>query len=103
MGVTLLAVNQVFMQYVNWMSYAIDGFAFASESLVGKYEGAKNEEMKRAAIGWSFIWGGGLAILFSLIFLLSGTYLLTIFTDDAGVLSKGPDYLLWIIIYPLVA
>lgn len=103
MGVTLLAVNQVFMQYINWMSYAVDGFAFASESLVGKYEGAKNEAMKQSAIKWTFIWGGGLAILFSLFFLIGGTDLLAIFTDDPKVLDIGTDYLIWIIIYPILA
>ena len=102
MGVTLLAVNQVFMQYINWMSYAIDGFAFASESLVGKYEGAKNEEMKQSAIKWTFVWGGGFAVLFSLFFLIGGTHLLAIFTDDPKVLELGPDYLIWIIIYPIL-
>lgn len=102
MGVTVLAVNQVFMQYVNWMSYAIDGFAFASESLVGKYEGAKDEDMKKTTIDFSFVWGGGLAILFCLFFLLGGTSLLRIFTDDVDVLSVGPDYLIWIIAYPIL-
>lgn len=102
MGVTLLAVNQIFMQYINWMSYAVDGFAFASESLVGKYEGAKNEAMKSEAIKWTFIWGGGFAVLFSLLFLLGGKGLLSIFTDDPEVLNVGTNYLIWIIIYPIL-
>ncbi len=103
MGITILAINQVFMQYINWMSYAIDGFAYASESLVGKYHGEKNDGMKKSAIHFSFVWGGGLAILFSLIFILGGEYLLRIFTDDADVLLMGKDYLIWIFIYPILA
>ncbi len=103
MGVTVLAINQVFMQYVNWMSYAVDGFAFASESLVGKYHGEKNENKKNQSIRLSFVWGGGLAVLFSLFFLLGDNYLLRIFTDEETVLQNGSEYLIWIIIYPLLA
>ncbi len=103
MGVTMLAINQVFMQYVNWMAYAVDGFAFASESLVGKYEGAKDQLMKKSAIYYSFIWGGGMALLFALFFYVGDIGLLSIFTDDADVLAVGSDFLIWIIIYPILA
>ena len=44
-GELVLAVNVVLLQLVNWMSYGIDGFAFAAESLVGKYKGRRNDQM----------------------------------------------------------
>ncbi|MEM6878379.1 MAG: MATE family efflux transporter, partial [Bacteroidota bacterium] len=36
----VVAANVILLQLVNWMSYGVDGFAFAAESLVGKYFGA---------------------------------------------------------------
>ena len=42
-GELVLAGNYLLLLFLNWMSYGIDGFAYASESLVGKYYGAKNE------------------------------------------------------------
>ena len=36
-GEVLLGVNVVLLQFLNWMSYGIDGFAFAAESLVGRH------------------------------------------------------------------
>ncbi len=103
MGVTILAINQVFMQYINWMSYAVDGFAFASESLVGKYHGEQNEILKKEAIRKSLLWGGGFAILFTILFSIGGEYLLRIFTDDPTVIKDGNQYLIWICIYPILA
>ena len=44
MGPLTLAANLILFQFINWMSYGIDGFAFAAESLVGKYKGAKFEQ-----------------------------------------------------------
>jgi MATE family multidrug resistance protein len=44
-----------------------------------------------------------LAVLFSLFFLIGGTHLLAIFTDDPKVLEVGSNYLIWIIIYPILA
>ena len=43
-GEELLAVNVILLQFLNWMSYGVDGFAYAAESLVGKYKGAKENE-----------------------------------------------------------
>ena len=44
LGELALAANVILLQLLNWMSYGIDGFAFASESLVGKYVGAKRSQ-----------------------------------------------------------
>ncbi|MEL6926676.1 MAG: MATE family efflux transporter, partial [Bacteroidota bacterium] len=45
-----LAVNVILLQFLNWMSYGVDGFAFASESLVGKYHGASDAKGMNRAI-----------------------------------------------------
>lgn len=101
-GEMMLAVNVILLQFLNWMSYGVDGFAFASESLVGKYHGAKDKVKLRQSIGLNFAWGMGLAVLFSLVYALFGETLLWIFTDKADVVAASMPYLFWMIILPIV-
>ena len=82
----ILAVNVILLQFVNWMSYAIDGFAYASESLVGKYWGARAEKQLSRSIRLTFGWGMGMAVLFSLVYALGGDLLLQVFTDQPALI-----------------
>ena len=102
-GATLLAVNVILQQFISWMSYGVDGFAYASESLVGKYAGAKDEKKTSQAIRLVFVWGMGLAALYSLVFWLFGQPLLQIFTDQADLIAASQPYLFWVIVLPLAA
>jgi multidrug resistance protein, MATE family len=56
-GVEILAANVVLLQMLNWMSYAIDGFAYAAESLTGKFYGASNYSTLLKTIKYSIRWG----------------------------------------------
>ena len=102
-GATLLAVNVILQQFISWMSYGVDGFAYASESLVGKYAGAKNKEKTSQAIRLSFAWGMGLAALYSLVFWLFAQPLLQIFTNQSEIIAASQPYLFWIVVLPLAA
>jgi MATE family multidrug resistance protein len=102
-GAMILAVNTILFQFLNWMSYAVDGFAYASESLVGKYKGAKSDSQTRKAIRYSFYWGMGLAALFSLAYALGGIPLLHLFTNQPDVIAASIPYLSWMIIFPMLS
>ncbi len=102
-GAMILAVNVILLQYLNWMSYAVDGFAYATESLVGKYKGANDEIKLNKTIRLNFIWGMGLAILFSLVYALFGEQFLYIFTDKSEVIAASIPYLFWMILLPILA
>ena len=102
LGDLILATNVILLQYVNWMSYGVDGFAFAAESLVGKYHGAREPEQRTRAIRLSFIWGMALAVLYALLYGLAGTGLLRIFTDKQDIITAALPYLPWMIIFPLL-
>jgi len=102
-GGLLLAVNVILLQYLNWMSYGIDGFAYAAESLVGKYSGARKIIQLRQIIRLSFWWGGGLAVFFSVVYLVFGNQLLGIFTNQAAVISAARPYMGWMIVFPIVS
>ncbi len=100
-GEMALAVNVILLQFLNWMSYGVDGFAYASESLVGKYRGAGDDARTRRAIRLSFAWGMGLALLFSLSYWGFGPHLLRLFTNQPEVLEAARPFLLWMAILPL--
>ena len=99
---TILAINTILLQYINLMSYAIDGFAFAAESMIGKYIGERDLQNIKRTTGqifiWSFLFGG----IVMLIFLLFGKQLLQLFTDKVILIEIAKPYLVWVIIAPVV-
>ncbi len=101
LGPAILAVNVILLQFLNWMSYAVDGFAFAAESLIGKYHGAKDELNLKKAIQLSFKWGMIMAVIISLIYGIFGSFLLSIFTDDVALITAGLVFLPWMIFLPI--
>jgi MATE family multidrug resistance protein len=96
----ILAVNAILINLWTVMSYAIDGFAFASESLVGKFYGAKNKEKLIRSIRYSFYWGIGLGLGFSVIYALFSHPILSIFTDKNRIIQLAQVYIIWTIIAP---
>ncbi|MEM9918457.1 MAG: MATE family efflux transporter [Bacteroidota bacterium] len=101
-GATILAINTILQQFISWMSFAVDGFAFASESLVGKYKGARDAVRLQASIHYSFVWGMGLALLFSLVFWVYGEALMWVFTDEGPLVADSLDYMIWVILFPII-
>ncbi len=97
-----LAINTILLQYINLMSYAIDGFAFAAESMVGKYKGAQDmQNLKRTTrqiFLCAFLFGG----VVMLIFFVFGKQLLYLFTDQVKLIEQAKPYLVWIIVAPIV-
>jgi multidrug resistance protein, MATE family len=102
MGAMVLAVNVILMHFVNWMSYGIDGFAYATESLVGKYKGRNSKPDLDTTLNLSFIWSGGLAVFCAFVYWFYGPALLRIFTDVEEVLIAARPYLFAVAVLPLV-
>jgi len=100
---TVLAVNVVLMQFVNWMSYGIDGFAYASESLVGKYKGAKNDKALILVIQQSFLWGGLVSFIYAFIYYVFGPQLFELFSTDDVLMFNAKDLLFYMAIFPIVS
>ena len=101
-GELILAANVILLQFLNWMSYAVDGFAFAAESLVGKYKGAGDDEQTHQSIRYSFVWGRVLAVIFSLGYYLFGEHLLALFTDKENVIQTAIPFLFWMVLLPVL-
>ncbi|WP_457607853.1 MATE family efflux transporter [Nitratifractor sp.] len=102
-GETTLSVMILLMQFMIWMSFAIDGFANAAESLVGRAVGAEDREGFRRAVRLSLAWGAGLALLFSLVYLLLGEEILRIYTDQRVVVERTMELLPLAALLPILS
>lgn len=102
MGPEILAINVVLLQMLNWMSYGIDGFAHAAESLVGKLFGSGHIESLYKTLRQLFQWGFGMAIGYSLVYFLGGYQVFNWFLDDPEELALSKTFLPWLWVLPLV-
>ena len=65
---TTLAANQILLQFLMMTSYALDGFAFSAEALVGQAVGAKSANSLRKISLMTLFWGLVAAFLMSLFY-----------------------------------
>ena len=101
-GDVKLAANQVLLQFLEITAYALDGFAFAAESLVGQAVGARSPSRLRRAAVVSSQWGVGGAALLGLVFLLAGPAIIDTMTTAPEVRETARHYLPWLAFAPLI-
>ncbi len=100
-GNLVLAVATVFMQFLTWSAYGIDGFANASESLVGKYFGARDFVNMKRAINLSLLYGFIVALLFSIVYFLFLKKIVYLFVDDINVVNMVEKFKWYFILAPM--
>ena len=97
-----LAANQVLIQFLNITAYAMDGFAFAAEALVGKALGAKNRLIFRRSAIMTSQWGFGSVLVMALAFYVFGNTIINVMTTAEDVRAVSYEYLPWMVLAPLV-
>ena len=103
LGETILAANAILIILQMFISYSLDGFAQASEVLVGNEYGRKNKKNITKIIISSCIISLIFALLYSLIFYFFSMKIIGIITPLNEVLFETKKYVTWIIISPLVS
>ena len=97
-----LAANQVLLQFLHVTAYALDGFAFAAEALVGQAMGAKSiAHLRRSAVLTS-IWSAGIMVAFALGIWLFGPSVIDLMTTSEEVRREARVYLPWMIWAPVL-
>jgi len=94
-GENTLAANAVLMNFFLFAGYFLDGFATAAEQLAGKAVGAKNRAAFDKSVSLTLVWGFALAITATMVFLLSGPYVIDALTTNEAVRAEARTYLLW--------
>ena len=97
-----LAANQVLIQFLNITAYAMDGFAFAAEAIVGKALGSRNRLLFRKSAIMTSQWGFGLVIVMAVIFAVFGSNIIDVMTTAENVREVSREYLPWMVLAPLV-
>ena len=97
----LLAVNTLLMQLFSLFSYFMDGFAYAAESLCGRYVGAKDRINLQKSVKYILLWGLVLSICVMIIYILWSEQILYLLTDQQQVINVAKGYLGWTALIPL--
>ncbi len=101
LGDGILAGNTLLYQFFIFFSYFMDGFAYAAESLVGKYYGASDKLMLKKTVKRLFSWGGGICLFFTVLYFFFGKMLLPILTNDTATLDIANQYFYWVCLLPV--
>lgn len=101
-GDTVLAANSVLLNFITFMAFVLDGFANATEVLTGKALGRKSQPQLRQALMLTGFWSLLMALLFMLIYALSGQMIIRLLTGIDEVIILADQYLLWVVIAPLI-
>ena len=101
MGVQILAVDALLLQFFTLFSYIMDGFAYAGESLVGRHIGARQLRHLKLAVRLLIAWGLALTVLFTGLYAAFGNQFLHIFTDKQDVIAATGEYMGWVLAIPI--
>ncbi|WP_441007622.1 MATE family efflux transporter DinF [Tatumella ptyseos] len=102
LGTNIVAVNAILLMFLTFTSYALDGFAYAVESVAGEAFGERNADALSA------IWHSAckqaitVALLFSGVYALFGQNIVQLLTSIPSLQQGANHYLFWQAICPLV-
>lgn len=101
-GDVRLAANQVLLQFLMITSFALDGFAFAAEALVGNAVGARQPKSLRRAAILSSAWAGAASMVLVLVFALFGGMIIDLMAKSVPVQEIARDYVAYVAVLPLL-
>ncbi|MAQ84855.1 MAG: MATE family efflux transporter [Maritimibacter sp.] len=102
LGDVTLAANQVLVQFIEITAFALDGFAFSAEALVGAAVGARDRAALSRASIISSQWGVAGAVLLGLVFWIFGGAIIDLMTTSEAVRAEARTYLPWLCAAPLI-
>jgi MATE family multidrug resistance protein len=102
-GDVLLAANHVLLQLVSMSAYLLDGYAHATEVLVGRAFGTRARAALDAAVRAATELAAMTAVLLAGAVYLAGPWIVGLLTDLDGVRSAALTYLPYAAVYVLVS
>lgn len=103
LGDNTLAANAVLIQFQQFLSFGLDGFAHAAEALVGGAVGAKDRRTLRLAVKICGLWAAVIAAAYTLVYAVGGPVIIGWLTDLEAVRALSGEFLIWVIISPIIS
>ncbi|MEM7563537.1 MAG: MATE family efflux transporter [Pseudomonadota bacterium] len=103
LGDVVLAANAILMHLNSFMAYTLDGFAHAAEAISGSAYGARDRKNFRKSVALTSFWAFVVSLVIAVIFLLTGDRIIEWFTSIPVVSDTARQYLLWMVLMPIVA
>ena len=98
----VIAANSVLLLFFDVAAFLIDGFAYASEALVGQSAGAKNRARFNRAVRLTTLWALVVGAICSAIIWFAGPWFIDLMTVNAEVRESARHYLFWAALTPLL-
>lgn len=98
-----LAINVIVMQFFQFFSFFMDGFAYSGEAMIGFYSGERNRNMLQRCVSRLLAWTAGTAITFSLIYFIGLESLSGLLTESDTVVEGVMELLPWVGLIPIVS
>jgi len=102
-GDVILAANAILFSFHSFMAYGLDGFAHATETLVGSAIGSKDRSALRSVIKAAAVWSFAVALVFSGAYLIGGNAIVAVLTDQENVRTTAAVYMPYVVILPLAS
>lgn len=102
LGTMVLAVNVIIMQFFQFFSFFMDGFAFAAEAMVGLRVGERNRELLVSSVKYLLMWTLGMVITFSLFYFGALDIIVGLLTDTVSVREEVSAMWIWVVLIPVV-
>lgn len=101
-GDLTLAANSVLLNFITFVAFVLDGFANATEVLTGKAAGRRNATALKRAFWLTGLWSVCTALVFVLFYALAGQQIIRLLTSIEPVIRLADNYLIWVIIAPII-
>ena len=101
-GDIVLAANAVLLHFITFMAFFLDGFANATEVITGNAIGNKDRVQLKKGLTYTALWSGVIAALFSFGYYFCGPTIINFLTSIPSVITAANEYLIWLIIAPVI-
>lgn len=103
LGVDIVAANMILMNLQLLTSFALDGFAIAAETLVGRAVGKRDKQDFYSQVKACAQWSGIFGLIFVAGYYMFGPMLVSLMTSLNDVKSIAMKSLPWVIVLPLIS
>ena len=102
-GDNVLAANAILKNFYILIALSLDGFATASEVMTGRAIGSRDHRGFWVAVKTATVWSFIFSIIFTLVFLVLGDWMIQVMTTLDTVIAVAKQHLFWLVSIPVIS